>query len=225
VTRDTKKLSERASSAATRREELDRTMTAILAAIADCFPTLKAKSNPKYFIDRIIKAERQAEWNQAMAKSVTWGLQHAIPLQELSGADPKNGELRWRFLLGRLEDALAHGFLPNAGRPAETLNLEHDAAILLGNGVRIRSREDGKKSSIEQKFESKMTIPEAARILMLWDRASLISDRLLKQEWDPTDTDKKHFDRARKRVLNVNRTFDLDLARGEPYGRPKSGTR
>jgi hypothetical protein len=208
VTRDTEKLSEPGSSAATRREKLDRTMTAILAAIADCFPTLKAKSNPKYFIDQIIKAERQVEWNQAMAKFVTWGLQHAIPPEELSGADPKNGELRWLFLQGRLEDALSEGFLPPMGRPRQTLNIEHDVMILLAEGVSRKS--------------SSMTIAEAARVLMRWDRASLIWDLFLKQEWDPTDTDKKHFDRARKRVLQAMRLGDLDIVKGEPYGRSRS---
>lgn len=210
MTRDTKQLSERASSAATRREELDRTMTAIVAAIADCFPTLKAKSNPKYFIDQIIKAERQVEWNQAMAKLVTWGIRHAILLEELSGVDPNDGEL----LLDRLEDALSEGFLPPTGRPRQTLNIEHDVMILLAEGVSVRSAKDANECVTARK-SSPMTIAEAARVLTRWDRASLLPG----QVWNLDD--ERHLDRARKRVLQARRLGDLDIVKGKPYGRSR----
>ena len=192
------------TSAADKRKQRGSSLANIDAALRQHFPALDPKSNPRYFVEQLMKAGRLVEWNNAMASFVVWALRRAVPAEQITAADPENGEARWRVILGRLEFALAQGFVGSDGRAPDRLNAEYDAMILRANGAGLH----GGSKAAGTAAERTMTIAEAANILMEWDE-----DKAATKGEDEAATEVEKRELARKR----------DRARKRAYAAEKLG--
>jgi hypothetical protein len=161
MTADAKEEREKVKAA---RENLNATLATISSKIANYLPTKSEKARFLYFTDEIVKAERLTEWTQAVARLAVWS-----PLASLGPVRLLEPELQ--VFIGRFERLLAVGFIPPTHASRDVSGLEHDRDVLAANGVDVRAP-DGKAGS-----GPKMTVTQAARILMEWDRASLLPDQ------------------------------------------------